>query len=105
MIGKFKFVYLLSDVDPSGDCFVTVNVSFVLIPQNNFVKSILACLLLILQMAYHTSDVSDGEIVEELSEISETEDYFENLRRLTNRKIELEVENACFAGQFGKFAR
>lgn len=50
-----------------------------------------------------TSDVSDGEIVGDLSEISSAEDdYFENLKRkLNSRKIELELENS-FAGQFGE---
>lgn len=50
----------------------------------------------------YTSDVSDGEIVEELSEISSEEDYFENLKKkLQSRKAELELEND-FAGQFGE---
>lgn len=53
-----------------------------------------------------TSDVSDGEIVEDLSEISSDEgNYFENLKKnletLASRKVELELENS-FAGQFGK---
>lgn len=52
----------------------------------------------------YTSDVSDGEIVEELSEISSEEDYFENLKKkLQSRKAELELEND-FAGQFGESA-
>lgn len=39
-------------------------------------------------------DVSDGEIVEDLEEISSSEDdYFENLKKLTARKLELEIQN------------
>lgn len=56
-----------------------------------------------------TSDVSDGEIVElddeeqdnSLEEISSEDDYFENLRRLTARKLELEQENTALR-QFGE---
>lgn len=39
------------------------------------------------------SDVSDGEIIEDLSEISSEDDFFENLKRLTARKLELEIQN------------
>lgn len=50
-------------------------------------------------------DVSDGEIVEDLSEISSGEDdYFENLKKLTARKLELELQNTIAFGQFGKLA-
>lgn len=53
------------------------------------------------------SDVSEGEIVEDLSEISSAEDdYFENLKKLTAsltaRKLELELENQIAFGQFGE---
>lgn len=49
------------------------------------------------------SDVSEGEIVGDLSEISSAEDdYFENLKKLTSRKLELELLDAF--GQFGEFA-
>lgn len=51
------------------------------------------------------SDVSEGEIVGDLSEISSGEDdYFENLKKLTARKLELEIENSIAFGQFGEFA-
>lgn len=51
------------------------------------------------------SDVSEGEIVGDLSEISsEEDDYFENLKKLTARKLELELENTIAFGQFGEFA-
>lgn len=42
------------------------------------------------------SEFSEGEIVGDLSEISsdEDEDYFENLKKLANRKLELELENS-----------
>lgn len=50
-----------------------------------------------------TYDVSDGEILEGLSEISSAEDdYFENLKKLTNRKLELELENTIVFEQIGK---
>lgn len=49
------------------------------------------------------SDVSEGEIVGDLSEISSEDDYFKSLeRKLANRKIELELEN-CFAGSLGEW--
>lgn len=51
--------------------------------------------------------MSDGEIVEDLSEISseENEDYFEHLRKLGERKLQLEIENSLVSvGTFGKSA-
>lgn len=66
----------------------------------------ISLVLILTSMAHHyTSDVSDGEIVGDLSEISSEEDnYFENMKkRLQSRKIELELENS-FAGQFGESA-
>ena len=51
------------------------------------------------------SDVSDGEIIEDLSEISSSEDdYFENLKKLTQRKLELELQNSIAFGDFGELA-
>lgn len=49
-----------------------------------------------------TSDVSDGEIVEDLSEISSEDDYFENLKKLAARKLELELQNTIAFGEFSK---
>lgn len=53
------------------------------------------------------SDVSEGENFEDLSEISSAEsfDYFENLKRLTSRKLELELENTIVFEQIGKFSQ
>lgn len=49
--------------------------------------------------------MSDGEIIEDFSEISsEEDDYFEHLKKLGNRKRELELENSLAIGQFGKSA-
>lgn len=48
-------------------------------------------------------DASEGEIFEDLSEISSAEDdFFENLKKLTNRKLELELENTIVFEQIGE---
>lgn len=47
---------------------------------------------------HNSSDLSEGEIVEDFSEISSDEDaYFENLRqKLKARKEQLELENSIY---------
>lgn len=56
----------------------------------------------------YTSDVSDGEIVEDFEQISsEEEDYFEKvekrvskqLENVNRRRIELELENTLASGK------
>lgn len=47
-------------------------------------------------------DTSDGEIVEDLSDISSDEcEYFDHLKKLSERKLELELENS-FLDNFGQ---
>lgn len=45
---------------------------------------------------------SDGELEEDLSDISSGEDIFESLQQLGQRKLELEIENQIVSGKIGK---